>query len=199
MNISISPAAFLLLAALMLLLPLQWVAAMVAAVLIHELFHAAAIRLLGGQLRRVFIGATGAVLETTTLSHGRELLAALAGPIGSGLLIFLAGRFPRLALCGAAHCAYNLIPLFPLDGGRALKNLLFCLLPTPWAIRIYRLSQHTTVIILIACCLFLVWKIGILPLLALVFLLRKQRMENPLAKRPIFRYNRCNKDKGVRL
>lgn len=197
--ITISPTAYLLLAGLILLLPLQWVAAMVVAVAIHEGFHAAAIRLLGGRIRRVFIGATGAVLETTSLSNWRELLAALSGPIGSGLLLFLAGQFPRLAICGAIHCAYNLIPLFPLDGGRVLKNLLFSLFPAPWAERIYRFSQHFVAILLVSGCLFLVFKIGILPLLSLMFLLRKQRMENPLAKRPVFRYNKGNTDKGVPL
>lgn len=199
MKVSISPAAFLLLAGLMLLLPLQWVVAVLMAVLIHECFHAVAVFLLGGRIHRIFIGATGAVLETTPLSNGRELLAALAGPIGSGLLLFLASHFPRLAICGAVHCAYNLIPLFPLDGGRVLRSLLFWLFPIHWAIRIYRLSQRSVTILLMGGCLFLVLKIGILPLLALVFLLRKQRMENPLANRPIFRYNRGSIDKGVQL
>lgn len=199
MKVSISPTAFLLLAGMILLLPLQWVVAIIIAVAIHEAFHAITVCLLGGRINRIFIGGTGAVLETTPLSARRELLAALAGPLGSALLVLLASRFPRLAICGGIHCAYNLIPLFPLDGGRALKNLLYWLLPTLWASRIYLISQRSVAILLIGGCIFLALKIGVLPLIALVFLFRRLRTENPLAKRPIFRYNRGNTDKGVRL
>ena len=80
-----------------------------------------------------------------------------------------------------------------------LKNLLFWILPTSWAIPIYAASQRTLVLILAGLCVYLASKIGVLPLIALVFLLRKRWVENPLAKRPIFRYNRCNTDKGVQL
>ena len=113
----------MLLALALLVLPLSWLAAAVTAALFHELCHGAVAVALGGSLGNIRLGERGASMEVGGLSNGRELLAAAAGPVGSlGLLL---GRcFPRLALCGLVQGFYNLLPIYPLDGGR----ILFCLI-----------------------------------------------------------------------
>ena len=58
---------------------------------------------------------------------GAELICALAGPGGS-LLLGLA-PIPELAVCGLIQGLFNLIPLMPMDGGRALGCLLELTVP----------------------------------------------------------------------
>lgn len=96
----------------------------------HEAGHWLALRLLGAEIRSLRIGPLGAVLETgaQSLSYGKELAAVLAGP-GSNLLWAWA-----LSLLGpgweapiGAHLVlgvFNLLPVGPLDGGRAVRLIL---------------------------------------------------------------------------
>ena len=87
----------------------------------HELCHILAIRLCGGHVISLTVGAGGMVMETEPMTPGREILCALAGPAGSLLLVLLYSIFPLLAFCGLIQGCFNLLPLYPLDGGRALR------------------------------------------------------------------------------
>ena len=101
------------------------------ACLLHELGHTAAILLLGGGVRQLRLTAVGAELAldgTRPLSYGRECAAALAGPGASLLTAVLAARRSAYLLAGLSlgQGLFNLLPVLPLDGGRAL-GLLLCL------------------------------------------------------------------------
>lgn len=111
-------------ALLLLVLPLPWLLAAAAAAGIHEVCHMGAVRLLGGRVNGFRIGMSGAKLEASLQGFARQLLAILAGPAGSLSLLFLAPVFPRIALCGAVQGLYNLLPVQPLDGGRAVSLCL---------------------------------------------------------------------------
>lgn len=124
----ISGWAFVGLALLILVLPLKWVLAALAAAMIHEGCHIAAVSLCGEKIRGISLGAGGAVIETEPMSLWKEFLCILAGPAGGLAMLLLVRWFPRTALCAAIHSLYNLLPVYPLDGGRALRCVSFLFL-----------------------------------------------------------------------
>ena len=95
-------------------------ALVLSAAALHELGHLTALKLLGGRVTALRLSVFGAEMRVdgAGLSYGKELAAVLV-----------------LAWCGCpaaagAHlvlCAFNLLPVRPLDGGRALHLL------TAWA------------------------------------------------------------------
>lgn len=126
--ICVQPSAFILMAALILLLPLDWLAAAVLAATVHELGHLAAIYALGCRPESISIGGAGAKICTGLLEGKAAFFSIAAGPAASFLLLSLCRFFPKLALCGLIQGMFNLIPVYPMDGGRLLHFLLrrFC-------------------------------------------------------------------------
>ena len=120
---------WLLWAVLILLLPLNWLMAGTAAAIIHELFHVVAVRMLGGRICSVTIAPFGAVIETDGIDGLREALCALAGPLGSFCLTLCIRFFPMLGVCALVQGCFNLLPVYPLDGGRAMLRILERFIP----------------------------------------------------------------------
>lgn len=97
---------------------------------VHEWGHWVLLRMLGAEVTGFRLSVLGAVLETDSgrLSYGGELAAVLAGP-AANLLSALAltavakGRWPAAVGANLILCAFNLLPIRPLDGGRALYLL----------------------------------------------------------------------------
>ena len=121
---AVSPFAFLMGALLLLTLPLPWLAGAAVAAWVHEAGHLLAIRLLGAPTPKIRVGCRGAKIHTCFSDPWREFVCAAAGPAASLLLLLVAKLFPRIALCGFVQGLYNLLPIYPLDGGR----MLFCVL-----------------------------------------------------------------------
>lgn len=126
-SLRVSPWLCVLLPVLVLTLPINWFAAAVAAAAIHEICHILAIYLLGGCVRGLEIQIRGAVIQADIPDKKTEILAAAAGPIGSLFLLVFCRSLPRLAMCGFVQGVFNLIPIYPMDGGRILKCAADCL------------------------------------------------------------------------
>jgi Zn-dependent protease/CBS domain-containing protein len=112
-------------------------------VLVHELAHAVVSQARGIRVQDItlflFGGATRARVESR--GPGDEFLIALVGPLTSGLLagLFgivaslggedlsrpLAGTLGYLAWTNLLLAGFNLVPGFPLDGGRLLRSAIW--------------------------------------------------------------------------
>ena len=122
MNISADRGFFPVLALMLLLFPLRFLVGVLLAALIHELGHLLALKIAGGRVLSIRLRSFGARIEAAPMSPGRTALCALAGPAAGALTIFAYKTFPELALAGLVQTVFNLLPVYPLDGGRALKN-----------------------------------------------------------------------------
>lgn len=174
----ISGAALIWLALMSLVLPLRWISAAIFAAVFHECCHMLAIRLCGGRIKGLRITETGASMDVAALTPWQELFCALAGPLGSMLLFLTLKLTPRLAVCALFHGLYNLLPVYPMDGGRALMCITalafgeeragdICL----WVTRIF-----CGMLLLAGFYAFLVLRIGIFPLLLAGFVICKANM-----------------------
>lgn len=137
---------------------------------VHELGHISVLYLTGARVRALALSLGGTVLETSPLSYHQELLSAAAGPIFGLLLLTVRRSFPWLAFWGVIQSLYNLLPIYPLDGGRILQALLASKLPLHRAEGICRGVSIGLGIIMCGCSLYAVRILGILPVLIASFL-----------------------------
>lgn len=161
-------------AAWILLLPLNWLLAASFAAVAHEACHVAAVIVVGGKVRGITVAPFGSIIETEGIDGLRELICALAGPLGSFGLALSICRFPVLGLCALIHGLFNLLPVYPLDGGRVLLRFLEYILPKN-AEMTFQWVERTALILLL--CLIVVvsqrYSFGILSIFFCVFVIIK--------------------------
>ncbi len=175
--IIVKPEFYIVLALTVLVFPVRWVVAWVVASTFHEVCHFAALRLSGCRIFRIQIDLNGAVMETDLLSCSREFFCALAGPLGGFALLIIAKWFPRIAICGCFQTLYNLIPIFPLDGGRAVRCAVKKLIPDAKGEQIERWLENSILLIFLLLGIYAtVWlDLGLIPLIFAVILVIKNK------------------------
>lgn len=124
MKVNVKPATYIFLVLLLLLVPFPWLLGWMIAVTFHELCHYAAVKLCGGEVYSLDLNPGGANMQCSTMTSSKAIFCVLFGPLGGLLPMLFGGVFPELALCSFLLSVYNLLPILPLDGGRALKIFL---------------------------------------------------------------------------
>jgi len=137
-EIRVGAGALLLCALLIYISPPGGTSALLPCVLVHELGHLAALRLLRIPVRRLTLELSGLRIDCAGApGTAQDCLAALAGPAAGLLYALLLNRLghalgSRGALLSAGISlllsAFNLLPVPPLDGGRVFAALSASLL-----------------------------------------------------------------------
>lgn len=128
-EITISAGACFYACLLLLLLPLNLVISLYLAAAIHECCHILMLFYFRIPVTGISLGINGAAIRTVPLPPKQELVCAAAGPAGSFLCLLFLRDYPLFALCGLFQGLFNLLPVFPLDGGRILRCLCLCVCP----------------------------------------------------------------------
>ena len=175
-RVEISPLFVLLLCAYFYFDPEKTFFPFLLAVTAHEAGHLLALGLMKKKVHKIHFCMNGAVIHTSPLRYREELIAAAAGPaVNLFLLLSCTQAFPRFGLVNFCLFFYNLLPFYPLDGGRMLRSLLHLLLSEFAANIIEGVIRILCILFLgvFACYLTCVWHAGLWPVIVFgVLLLR---------------------------
>ena len=147
--LEISPAFIAFLCAYYYFDPANTFVPFLFSVTVHEAGHLLALAILRARVHKLRLTFSGAVLVTEPLRYSQEIIAAAAGPaVNALLLVIFANTEPLTAFVNLLLLSYNMLPFYPLDGGRILRAVLHILLSAYAA-------EVTERIICGGCCLLL--------------------------------------------
>lgn len=136
-----------------------------AAALVHELGHMVVMAVCQVPPASIQLGFAGAAIFASFSTPRQELLCAAAGPLANLLSsTILLPAAPKFAAAGILLAAFNLLPVYPLDGGRIVRAV------APRAAE--TVSVVTAAVLLLAgAVLTAVFHLGLWPLILLFLLL----------------------------
>ena len=121
---------------------------------LHELGHLLVIVAMGGRVEKFRLTIVGAEMQLDgrlPLSYPKELCCTLAGPMANLGMAFLASalNLPLWAGMNLVLGCFHLLPILPLDGGRAFAFLCCLFSGADWAARwSARLGRFLSVLLL---------------------------------------------------
>ena len=174
-SIDLKPQDYVLLALISMVVPLDWLLASGAAAAMHEASHLLAVVICGGSVHSLRIGTHGAVMESSPMDAWKELISILAGPAGSFVVLLCSEYFPKTAVCALLQGIYNLLPVYPLDGGRAVRCVTSILFREGTGNRIAVILEWMTVIFVcgVGVIYTMILKLGYIPLVMAAFFMLK--------------------------
>ena len=158
------------------------VSAVFVCVVLHEFGHSLQARRYGVRIRDIVLLPIGGMARADRIPENprEEILIALSGPLvnfGLAGIVFIAlwlsssplvdddGLLSNLFLVNLGLGTFNLIPAFPMDGGRILRGLLAVRLPYIRATR-YATGVGQLIALLFALLGFVYTQLVMLPLIA---------------------------------
>ena len=142
--------------------------------LFHEIGHLVATWVCRVNVRGISLSAAGAVIDTQFCDCKTELICAAAGPVvGAVLGLCFLHHAPKTAMVSFLLSIVNLLPLYPLDGGRMLHAVLNLRLPEEKTRRVLRYTALCVccVLMLLACWGTIWLQMGVWPIFAALVLL----------------------------
>lgn len=181
---------WLILALMILVLPMKWILSATLAVIIHELGHYTALRLCGVEVMGIRVSTGSVRMRVDRMKPWQEAVCALSGPLAGFSLLLFSRLLPRAAVCGFVHSLYNLLPIYPLDGGRVIRSLGLSKAGC-------RIIEGVCVIGILIAGVYgcLVLKLGAIPIFVSIMTIHRALEGKGLEMRSIFRYNRRRKHK----
>lgn len=181
-RINIKAETCIIIAISLFLFPLRWVSGWLLAVAAHEVSHLIALFLFQVKVNLLRFDFTGAVIETEAIPPWKEAICAFAGPAGGMILASCGNWVPCSALCAFVHTVFNLLPVYPFDGGRILFCLLQSIMNKTNALNMCRYIGNAVIIAIALLSLYLMGylRFGMLPvLIAAVLILRCFHIKSP--------------------
>ena len=178
-NVRISP---LLVCLLCVSIYFGWgsmVGAAILAVLCHELGHVAAIFLCRKRITSISFGVIGAAIETEPMTYRQELLCASMGPLINFILFSICYRFNMVfGLVNLILLVYNILPVYPLDGGRMLRAFLLIRISEDKVRRIVHIISaiFTAILMISSVCIVIYLQWGLWPMFLAAMILWKTGM-----------------------
>lgn len=141
---------------------------------LHEIAHAIVAGLCGQPLRAIELTPLGATLrvdDPDKLSFMKRFFVLAAGPLASWFMCIISIWFVQntdisyelcrlLFMANLSILLINILPAYPLDGGRLLALVLGCLIPKHIVHRIMRIAGMVIGLFLIVLNLYLTWHAG---------------------------------------
>ncbi len=163
-------------------------------ILLHELGHLVTGITIGLKIKKINIHISGLSVEFENYGkqkNANKIVVDIAGPLINiiALVIAIIIKQEEIAYINLLLAIVNLLPIYPLDGGRILKTLLRTRFTYKETINyIESISQYTLIILTaIASCYLLIGKnigifIAILYLWAIIF---KEKRKNKIIRKAI--------------